>query len=232
MVLIALCVFLVCIFLSMWLGEGTVISVGESPAPVCTTAMPPTGGPPTELSGMAEQTERSPGVGEAPTVKVNAPAQFERDPSRVTSVRTPSLSDVTTDPVTTVPTPVPTATSQSSGVSTTQIASPAATVMILAATPAAVTVDLSVQAQEYRPSVISVPAGARVTVVFDNRDEGIPHSLVIFADPELTIPIYTGKDIIGRNQTTYTFAAPSQPGIYVLGCGVPSPHRTGILIVK
>jgi plastocyanin len=95
-----------------------------------------------------------------------------------------------------------------------------------------ITVTISAEGQEYEPSTITVPAGARVTLTFDNRDPGIPHNVIIFRDANLTTRLFSGKVVMGKNQITYTFNAPEQPGDYAIGCGIPSPHRTGTLRVE
>jgi plastocyanin len=95
--------------------------------------------------------------------------------------------------------------------------------------PASIAINLRAQEGAFYPSSITVPAGAEVTIVFDNGDVDIRHSVVIYADR--TAPIFKGTAIKGPSTITYTFTAPSTPGEYVLGCGVPTPHRKGDFIV-
>ncbi|NLX49928.1 MAG: hypothetical protein GXY82_08705 [Methanospirillum sp.] len=123
---------------------------------------------------------------------------------------------------TAAPTPSPTATATPS---------PTAT----ATPPPAVTVELVADSSNpesgFSPSTLTVPAGARVTLVFDNRD-WTTHSVSIFADEDWDDPIFEGAPVKGPAVVEYTFTAPAAPGRYVIACGVPSPHRMGTLVVE
>jgi plastocyanin len=66
-------------------------------------------------------------------------------------------------------------------------------------------------------SRITVPAGAQVTVEFENEDSA-PHNVAFYTTPSLTTTIYKGKIISGPDKITYVFTAPSIPGIYYFRC--------------
>ncbi len=95
-----------------------------------------------------------------------------------------------------------------------------------------VTVPMQVVNETYSPSTITVRAGTKVTVTFDNQDVGTGHSLVIYRDMTMTSPVFIGKGIVGPDQITYTFTAPLELGRYVIGCGIPYPHPKGVLVVE
>ncbi len=59
-----------------------------------------------------------------------------------------------------------------------------------------VTIHLSVLDDDFSPSSITVPAGAEVTIVFDNQDVGVPHNVVVYADKS-TPPIFAGTVVKG-----------------------------------
>jgi plastocyanin len=97
--------------------------------------------------------------------------------------------------------------------------------------PNSISIHLTVQDNAFSPSSLTVPAGAEVTIVFENQDANTPHSVVVYADKD-SPPFFAGTVIRGPGTTTGTFTAPSTPGTYVLGCGVPYPHKEGTFIVE
>jgi len=83
----------------------------------------------------------------------------------------------------------------------------------------------------FSTETITVPAGAEVTVNFDNRDAGIPHNVAVYTDSSATDAIFVGEIVTGPVRTTYTFTAPKTPGNYFFRCDVhPSMH--GAFIVE
>ena len=164
------------------------------------------------------------------TPTVTSTVYIEQDSTGFPSAPLPSYP--ATSPATTLTTSVPsttvkTATSTQASIRT--IADATGEVPLSESDPASITINLRAQEGAFSPSSITVPAGAEVTIVFDNRDVDIRHSVVIYADR--AAPIFKGTAIKGPSTTTYTFTAPSTPGKYVLGCGVPTPHRKGDFIV-
>jgi plastocyanin len=94
-----------------------------------------------------------------------------------------------------------------------------------------VTIALSAQNLKFNQSTISVPAGAMVTVKFDNKDNGIPHTFSVYQSSAATQTIFKGQTINGPSNTTYTFMAPSKPGTYFFRCDIHPTVMTGNFIV-
>jgi len=101
-----------------------------------------------------------------------------------------------------------------------------------AAQSKSVTIDLVAQNISFDKSTITVPAGAEVTVNFDNKDSGIPHNFAVYHSAAANNPIFKGKVITGPQKITYKFTAPSSPGTYYFRCDVHPTIMTGQFIVK
>jgi plastocyanin len=97
--------------------------------------------------------------------------------------------------------------------------------------PTGVTVSLVAQNTAFHPTTFTVPAGAHVTVNFDNRDAQTPHNFVLFGGPDATSPaLFTGPIITGPATTQYPFTAPG-PGTYFFHCEVHPQQMTGTVTV-
>jgi uncharacterized surface protein with fasciclin (FAS1) repeats len=94
-----------------------------------------------------------------------------------------------------------------------------------------VTISLSAKDIAFNTSTITVPAGANVTVVFDNQDTGIPHNFAVYDTPAAQTSIFVGKIITGPATVNYTFTAPSTPGNYFFRCDVHPTIMTGTFVV-
>jgi plastocyanin len=193
------------------------------PAPLGNASAPPVESPMMGASG-TDGTFSGPATGTTPTLtpSVTPTEYMEQD------------STWPGDQVTTVPTSVPSATVKTPILADTE-RTPHATdtpekVSLSHSHITPVTIRLTALDDDFSPSSITVPAGAEVTIIFDNQDEGEMHSVVVYADKS-TPPIFTGTVVKGVSTTTDTFTAPSVPGTYVLGCGIPSPHKKGTFIV-
>ena len=80
---------------------------------------------------------------------------------------------------------------------------------------------------------ITVPAGAHVTINFNNMDSGIAHNFSLFTDSSAAPPaIFQGQIITGPNTITYNFTAPTQPGTYFFRCDIHPTIMTGSFIVN
>ena len=126
-----------------------------------------------------------------------------------TSTPTPTLTPTPTS--TAAPTPTPTPTPTETGQS--------------------VTVNLVAHNIAFNMSTITVPAGASVTVNFDNQDSGIPHNFAVYTNSSATTEIFRGQIITGPATTTYHFTAPSTPGTYFFRCDVHPTSMTGSFVV-
>lgn len=76
---------------------------------------------------------------------------------------------------------------------------------------------------------ITVPAGAQVTVEFENEDSA-PHNVAFYTTPSLSATIYKGKIIDGPGKITYVFTAPATPGTYFFRCDL-HPTMKGEFVV-
>ncbi len=94
------------------------------------------------------------------------------------------------------------------------------------------TVDIAADSMAFDTSTITVPAGAEVTMVFDNQDDGIPHNVAVYMDSSAAEEIFVGETITGPETTTYTFTAPEEPGTYFFRCDVHPQQMTGDFIVE
>lgn len=245
-ILIALCLLIGIAGFSSLLSGATGIPAGEHAPPPDTTIALSIDSPKIAASGTAGTSlgQAATDTGMTPTLTpaVTPTEYIEQDTTDLTgaSALSPSLS--ATSLATAVPTSVPsttveTATSTQAPTRTGTDRTPRVTdtterVPLSVSDPASITIHLRVQDGVFSPSSITVPAGAEVTIVFDNWDVGVRHNVVIYADKGEAAPVFVGTVITGPGQTTDTFTAPSQPGTYVLGCGTPSPHRLGTFIVK
>jgi len=91
---------------------------------------------------------------------------------------------------------------------------------------------LSAKNIAFNKSSITVPAGAQITINFDNEDAGIPHNFAVYETSAATNNIFKGQTITGVSSTTYTFTAPSTPGTYFFRCDVHPNQMTGNFIVQ
>lgn len=95
-----------------------------------------------------------------------------------------------------------------------------------------VTVDLTAENIAFDKSTITVPAGAKVTVNFDNRDSGVPHNFAVYETDAAENIIFQGKIITGPDKITYNFVAPDKPGTYFFRCDVHPTTMKGQFVVE
>jgi len=96
-----------------------------------------------------------------------------------------------------------------------------------------VTIDLVAENIAFNMNTITVPAGASVTINFNNKDSGISHNFSLYTDSNATPPaLYQGKIITGPATTTYTFTAPTKAGTYFFRCDIHPTQMTGSFIVQ
>ncbi len=97
----------------------------------------------------------------------------------------------------------------------------------------ATSVQLTAQGISFDKSVITVPAGALVTLVFtNNEDPVIFHNVAIYKSNETIESIMVGEFISGGKKATYQFTAPSTPGIYYLRCDAHPLAMIGEFVVQ
>jgi plastocyanin len=103
--------------------------------------------------------------------------------------------------------------------------------VVVIAPPAPVVVAISAHGLAFNTSSITVPAGASVTVNFNNQDAGVTHTFSVYADSTTTSSIFAGTPITGVSSTTYTFTAPSVPGTYYFQCDFHPSMMHGSFVV-
>jgi alcohol dehydrogenase (cytochrome c) len=93
-----------------------------------------------------------------------------------------------------------------------------------------VTVNLSARNIAFDKSTITVPAGANVTMNFDNQ-ESVPHNFALYDNSQAENVIFKGEVITGPKTIVYTFDAPEEPGTYFFRCDIHPTTMTGQFIV-
>lgn len=93
-----------------------------------------------------------------------------------------------------------------------------------------VTINLTASRTAFDKSSITVPAGATVAIVFDNKDT-ILHNFALYETSAATNSIFVGE-LISKKKITYTFTAPTTPGTYFFRCDVHPFLITGDFIVN
>jgi plastocyanin len=96
----------------------------------------------------------------------------------------------------------------------------------------AVTINLTAQNTAFNMSTITVPVGAKVTVNFSNKDNGMPHNFAVYTDSSASNAIFKGQTITGIANTTYNFNAPDKAGTYYFRCDIHPTLMTGQFIVQ
>jgi plastocyanin len=148
-----------------------------------------------------------------------SPGGNETPTATPTSMPTAETTAPTTTPAETAapPTPTPTA-----NVTPTPTATPAE--------PEQVTIDLVAENIAFDTETITVPAGAEVTINFENRD-AVQHNFAVYESSDAGTIIFRGE-IIGRGNATYTFTAPEEPGTYFFRCDVHPAQMTGTFVAE
>ncbi len=96
----------------------------------------------------------------------------------------------------------------------------------------AVSIDLTAQNLAFDKTTITVPAGASVTINFNNKDTGVSHNFALYTDSSASSSIFVGQTVAGPGTTTYKFTAPSKAGSYFFRCDVHPTQMTGTFIVQ
>ena len=94
---------------------------------------------------------------------------------------------------------------------------------------APVTVQLTIKGDKFNPSSLTVPAGASVTLVYNDQDLD-PHNFALYPSQSASTAIFRSPVITGPVTQTYTFTAPSNPGTYYFRSD-PNAGLQGILNV-
>jgi plastocyanin len=146
---------------------------------------------------------------------------------------TTSVASTTPPPSSMPPTAATTTPPMTSMPPTTTTTTPPMTTTTPATTPSqTVTIDIVAKNIAFDKSTITVPAGAKVIVNFNNQDSGIPHNVSFYTDSSASTAIFVGQIITGPKTVTYTFTAPSTPGKYFFRCDVHPTVMVGTFIVQ
>ncbi len=96
-----------------------------------------------------------------------------------------------------------------------------------------VTLNISARGLRFDTKVITVPAGSRVTINFDNQDVSMPHNIAIYQilPGGQTRPVFVGDTITGPAKITYRFTAPTAAGSYFFECDVHPDVMNGIFTI-
>jgi len=92
--------------------------------------------------------------------------------------------------------------------------------------------ELVAENTSYDPTEITAPAGADVTIVFDNDDPDLQHNFSLYETPESEDPIFEGDIITGVDTINYEFTAPEDPGTYHYHCDIHPDLMEGEFIVE
>ena len=122
-----------------------------------------------------------------------------------------------------------------SAVSSTPATSAPATTTPAATTPAqqSVTINLVAQNMAFDTKQISVPAGAAVTVIFNNKDTGIRHNFAVYQNLSggQNKTVFVGDIITGPATVAYRFMAPAAGNSYFFECDVHPTVMNGTFTV-
>ncbi|MCI0553602.1 MAG: cupredoxin domain-containing protein [Anaerolineae bacterium] len=99
------------------------------------------------------------------------------------------------------------------------------------------TVDIDMTEQKFTPDEFTVPAGAEITLNLTNS--GVEyHELTVLMrgakvgekfDKEGNSTDYWTVGVFSGDSKTVTFTAPSEPGKYVIQCGMPGHYQAGMV---
>lgn len=95
----------------------------------------------------------------------------------------------------------------------------------------AVTIDLTARNNAFDRRILTVPAGARVIINFNNWDR-IPHNVSVYESERASKVIYYGTIINGSQSVQYEFTAPAQPGTYFFRCDLHPRGMIGDFVVE
>ena len=93
------------------------------------------------------------------------------------------------------------------------------------------TVTICAQLIAFETTSITVPAGAPFTMLFVNKDEGIPHNVAIHEETGTGPEVYQGEIFNGIDERTYDVPALTAGKTYVYICTV-HPNMLGAIVLQ
>lgn len=100
------------------------------------------------------------------------------------------------------------------------------------AKPQNITIDLAANKFAFDKKTITVPAGANVTINFNNEDTGIAHNFALYDTQAAKRTLFQGGVIAGPKKIVYSFEAPTDRGNYFFRCDVHPTTMTGQFVVS
>lgn len=82
---------------------------------------------------------------------------------------------------------------------------------------------------EYQPAMLTIPTGTKLVIAFDNTDPGVPHQLVLYADPQGSITLAEAPLLVGPDRERFDIP-PLVVGRYRISCRV-HPNMSADLVV-
>jgi plastocyanin len=98
-----------------------------------------------------------------------------------------------------------------------------------AATPSAA-LEIRAKALKFDKDTLVVPAGAAVTLSFDNEDSGTLHNVAIYTGSDAKENLFRGELFQGKETREYRFQAPAA-GAYYFRCDA-HPDMDGVFIAR
>ena len=101
------------------------------------------------------------------------------------------------------------------------------------AAPSEVTLEISTPAgSQFDKDVLTAPAGAEVTVIYDNQSN-IPHNIAFYLGDDGSAPLIARTEVeVGPVTQELTFTAPEEPGVYHFQCDPHAAIMFGDFIVE
>jgi plastocyanin len=98
-----------------------------------------------------------------------------------------------------------------------------------------VTINLTQHNSTFSPNTITVPAGASVTINFNNEDNGLSEDFLLMTKPygsDNQSRVFTGQIVKGPATIVYQFTAPANPGTYYFYSETDTTNLHGTFIVQ
>lgn len=93
-------------------------------------------------------------------------------------------------------------------------------------------VSLTASGIKFVQTKLTLTAGAKIGMKFDNKDAGTQHNFHLFGGKDATAPsLFAAPLVTGPSAATFSFTAPSKPGSYFFHCDVHPTQMTGTATV-
>gem|GEM_PF-1307674 len=92
------------------------------------------------------------------------------------------------------------------------------------------TITLTARHLAFDPSFIEIPAGIRLTIIFNNEDS-VPHNFALYRTPAAEEPVFIGEVIPGPGTTIYEFITPDTASRLYFRCDIHPEVMPGTFMV-